>query len=158
MTKELKQEYTLKITQANKTGLITILYEMVLIYADDAKKAYEKADRMEFREAIRKARGCVDELLASLNFDYGLAMNFLQLYLYVNRELAKAEVRNMDEPLDNIIKVIKGLHEAYKKLDKMDASGPVMENVQTVYAGLTYGKNNLNENLTDQGADRGFRV
>lgn len=158
MTKELKQEYTLKITQANKTGLITILYEMVLIYADDAKKAYEKADRMEFREAIRKARGCVDELLTSLNFDYGLAMNFLQLYLYVNRELAKAEVRNMDEPLDNIIKVIKGLHEAYKKLDKMDASGPVMENVQTVYAGLTYGKNNLNENLTDQGADRGFRV
>lgn len=158
MTKELKQEYTLKITQANKTGLITILYEMVLIYADDAKKAYEKADRMEFREAIRKARGCVDELLASLNFDYGLAMNFLQLYLYVNRELAKAEVRNMDDPLDNIIKVIKGLHEAYKKLDKMDASGPVMENVQTVYAGLTYGKNNLNENLTDQGADRGFRV
>lgn len=34
----------------------------------------------------------------------------------------------------------------------------VMENVQTVYAGLTYGRNNLNENLADQGINRGFRV
>lgn len=158
MTKELKQEYTLKITQANKTQLITILYEMLMIYTSEAKDAHKADDRMGFREGIRKARGCVNELLASLNFDYGLAMNFMQLYLYVNRELVRAEVRNVTEPLDNADKVISGLHQAYEKLGTMDASGPVMENVQTVYAGLTYGKNNLIENLADQGTDRGFRV
>lgn len=158
MTRELKQEYTRKITQANKTQLITILYEMLLIYVEEAADAHEKEDRGGFREGIRKARGCIDELLASLNFDYELAMNFLQLYLYVNRELVRAEVRNAEEPLENVNKVIKGLHEAYAKLDEMDASGPVMENVQTVYAGLTYGRNNLNENLADQGINRGFRV
>lgn len=158
MTKELKQEYTLKITQANKTQLITILYEMLLIYTGEAKASFDKGDRPGFREGIRKARGCVNELLASLDFEYELATNFLELYLYVNRELARAEVRNIIEPLQNTEKVIKGLHKAYEKLGEMDASGPVMENVQTVYAGLTYGKNNLNENLTDQGTDRGFRV
>lgn len=158
MTSELKQEYTRRITQANKTQMITILYEMIMIYADEAKEAHEKEDRMGFREGIRKARGCINELLESLNFEYELAMNFLQLYLYVNRELARAEVRNAEEPLDNVNKVIKGLHEAYVKLDEMDTSGPVMENAQTVYAGLTYGKNNLNENLADQGIHRGFRV
>lgn len=158
MTKELKQEYTLKITQANKTQLITILYEMLMIYMEEAKEAHEKEDRAGFREGIRKARGCINELLASLNFDYELAMNFLQLYLYVNRELARAEVRNITEPLMNAKKVILRLHEAYEKLQTEDTSAPVMENVQTVYAGLTYGKNNLNENLTDQGVDRGFRV
>ncbi len=158
MTKELKQEYTLKITQANKTQLITILYEMILIYAEEGRAAHAKEDRLGFREAIRKARGCVNELLTSLNFEQSLAMNFLQLYLYVNRELARAEVRNITEPFDHIEKVIEGLHKAYEKLGEMDTSGPVMENVQTVYAGLTYGKNNLNENLADQGFDRGFRV
>lgn len=158
MTKELKQEYTLKITQANKTQLITILYEMILIYIEDAKSVYDKDDRMMFRESIRKARGCVYELLESLNFEYELAMNFLQLYLYINRELARADVRYITEPLTNIEKVIKGLHGAYEQLGDMDASGPVMENAQTVYAGLTYGKNSLNENLADQGANRGFRV
>lgn len=158
MTKELKKEYTLKITQANKTQLITILYEMLMIYMDEAKDAHKGTNRAEFRESIRKARGCVNELLASLNFDYELSVNFLELYLYVNRELARAEVRNTVEPLENAGKVIGRLHEAYEKLQLEDTSGPVMENVQTIYAGLTYGKNNLNENLTDQGTDRGFRV
>ena len=158
MTKELKQEYTLKITQANKTQLITILYEMLLIYSDEAKEACCMENREGFREGIRKARGCVNELLTSLNFDYELAMNFMQLYLYVNRELARAEVRNIIEPLENVDKIIKQLHGAYEKLGTMDNSGPVMENVQTVYAGLTYGRNNLIENLADQGSDRGFRV
>lgn len=158
MTKELKQEYTRKITQANKTQLITILYEMLMLYVEEAEAAYEAQDRMGFREGIRKARGCINELLDSLNFDYELAVNFLQLYLYVNRELARAEVRNTKEPLENAYKVVKGLYGAYEKLGSMDTSGPVMENVQTVYAGLTYGRNNLIENLTDEGINRGFRV
>lgn len=158
MTKELKQKYTLKITQSNKTQLITILYEMLLIYTDEAEEAYDREDRMEFRESIRKARGCVNELLGSLNFEYELAANFLQLYLYVNRELIKAEVQNQKAPLENAEKVIRGLHGAYEKLEVMDTSGPVMQNVQTVYAGLTYGRNHLNENLADQGIDRGFRA
>lgn len=158
MTKELKQEYTLKITQANKTQLIAILYEMLLIYTGEAKEAHAGNDRVGFREGIRKARGCVNELLASLNFNYELAVNFLQLYLYINRELARAEVRNITEPLENTQKVVRQLHTAYEKLGEMDTSGPVMSNVQAVYAGLTYGKNSLTENLTDQGIDRGFRV
>ena len=36
MTQEKKQEFTLKISQANKTQLITILYEMVIEYLNDA--------------------------------------------------------------------------------------------------------------------------
>lgn len=158
MTSELKQKYTLKITQANKTQLITILYEMLQIYMEDAKAANERNAREDFRESIRKARGCVNELMASLNFDYELAVNFLEIYVYINRELARAEVRNVTEPLENAGKIIDKLHQSYEKLQEMDVSGPVMENVQTVYAGLTYGKNNLNENLADQGSDRGFRV
>ena len=43
MTREMKQEFTLRITQANKTQLITILYEMVLLYIDEAQEAREKA-------------------------------------------------------------------------------------------------------------------
>ncbi len=158
MTKEQKQEYTRRITQANKTQLITILYEMLLIYVEDAKEAYSRKDRMDFRESIRKARGCVDELLASLHFEYEISMNFLQLYLYVNRELARADIRNQAESLTNVEKVIRELHKAYLDLEKKDQTGAVMQNVQNVYAGLTYGKHDLNENLADQGFDRGFRV
>ena len=158
MTTELKQEYTLRITQANKTQLITILYEMVLLYVDEAEDALDADNKMEFKSAVRKIRGCIDELTASLNFDYELAQNFSQLYLYVNRELVKASSHYDKENLEHIRFVIGKLHEAYEQIENQDTSGPVMGNTQTVYAGLTYGRNTLTENLADPAANRGFRV
>ncbi|NBJ94198.1 flagellar export chaperone FliS [Parablautia muri] len=158
MTKELKQQYTLKITQANKTQLVVILYEMLLVYIEDAEKAHGNGDRSGFRSGIRKAEGCLRELMASLHFEYEPAMNLLQLYLYANRELAKADIRNSVEELQHVKMVMNKLHDAYEKLSEQDVSGPVMANTQTVYAGLTYGKNSLTESLADQGSNRGFRV
>ena len=158
MTRELKQEYTLRITQANKTQLITILYEMVLIYIDEAEAALSEGDRAEYKSAIRKIRGCMNELTASLNLEYDLAQNLLQLYLYVNRELVQASVHNEKENLEHIRLVIGELQKAYKKIEDQDVSGPVMGNTQTVYAGLTYGRNTLTENITDPASNRGFCV
>lgn len=158
MTAELKQQYTRKITQANKTQLIVILYEMVLLYVEEAKEAHTEQNRMKFRGAIQKTRGCINELMASLHFEYEPAMNLLQLYLYVNRELARADMHYNQEPLAHVEMVITSLHKAYEQVSKEDTSGPVMENTQTLYVGLTYGKNQLTENLADQGSDRGFLV
>ena len=158
MTTELKQEYTLRITQANKTQLITILYEMVLLYIDEAENAISAGDKMEFKSAVRKIRGCMNELTASLNFEYELAQNFLQLYLYVNKELVKASSHYEKENLEHVRLVIGQLHKAYEQIENQDTSGPVMGNTQTVYAGLTYGRNTLTENVADPAANRGFCV
>lgn len=157
MVNELKQEYTRRITQANKTQLVVILYEMFLTYTKDARQAWENS-RADFRENIRKARGCLEELMASLDFEYEISMNLLQLYVYANRELVRADIRNSLQHPDEADKVITGMHEVYEQLAKEDTSAPLMENAQAIYAGLTYGKNTLTENLSDQGVDRGFRI
>lgn len=158
MTKEMKQQFTLKITHANKSQLVVILYEMLLAYLDEAQDAHEKGDRADFRDGIRKARGCLNELMASLHFEYEPAFHLLQLYLYANRELARADIHNSTEELSHVRMVMTKLHEAYETVSSQDLSAPVMANTQTVYAGLTYGRNNLNENLADQGSSRGFRA
>ena len=157
MVAELKQEYTRRITQANKTQLIVILYEMFLTYTKDAREVSGKS-RIEYRENIRKARGCLEELMASLDFQYEISMNLLQIYWYTNKALIHADLRNNPEKLDEADKAIRAMHEAYVQIAKLDKSPPVMENAQTIYAGLTYGKNTLMENLSDQGIDRGFHV
>ena len=156
MTKELKQQFTLRITQANKSELIVILYDMLLAYVEDAIKAHAEEDRAAFHDAIRKIRGCNQELIASLNLAYEPAMNLLSLYIYVNRELVHADVRNDIEPLKHVVMVISGLKEAYEIVASQDTSGAVMQNTQTVYAGLTYGRGELTENMADQGTNRGF--
>ena len=53
---------------------------------------------------------------------------------------------------------IAGLCDAYRQIQDQDTSGPVMNNSQTVYAGLTYGRNQLTENMADQGTNRGMLV
>ncbi len=158
MTYQKKQEFTLRITQANKTELIEILYEMVLAYIEDANRAHVEKNRNEYRAVIRKIRGCLQELLASINFESDIASSLLQLYLYCNRELVHADVKNDVEYLEHIGLVIGKLQKTYEELAKSDASAPVMQNSQAVYAGLTYGKNELTENMADQGTNRGFRA
>lgn len=158
MTKELKQEYTLRITQANKTQLITILYEMTLQYVDEASEALTAGDRSAFKNAVRRIQGCMCELMDSLHLEYEVAQNLLQLYLYINREVAKAALYNNEENLEHVRPVLENLAAAYKKIEGEDTTGPVMANTQAVYAGLTYGRDNLLENAADPAANRGFSV
>ena len=158
MTKELKQEYTLRITQANKTQLITILYEMALLYVDEAEEALAARNRTDFKNAVRRIQGCMCELMDSLHLEYELAQNLLQLYLYVNREVAKAALYDNVENLEHVRPVLEKLAAAYREIETQDMTGPVMGNAQTVYAGLTYGRDNLMENAADPAANRGFCV
>lgn len=158
MTKECKQQFTLRISQANSTELVVILYEMLLSYLDEGEEAFQAQDRAAFKEAIRKARGCLNELMQSLNLEYEPAPNLLQLYLFCIRRLAVCEVRREDKCFAEIRKVIQPLHDAYAEIVKLNDQGPVMNNSQTVYAGLTYGRNTLTENMADQGTNRGMLV
>ena len=153
MTKECKQQFTLRITQANSTQLVVILYEMLLCYLDEGEAALNQE---MFREAVRKARGCVNELMQSLHLEYEPAPALMQLYLFCIRRLAVCEAKGEKRALEDIRKIVQPLHDAYAKIEKLNDSGPVMNNSQTVYAGLTYGKSTLTENMADQGSNRGM--
>ena len=135
---------------------MVILYEMTIIYLEEAEQAYKKEDKEGFQSAVRRTRGCIRELISSLHSEYEPAGNLLQLYLYANRELTRANIRNSKEELAHVKGIMTKLHKAYQEIAVQDTSAPVMGNTQTVYAGLTYGKNSLTESLADQGSNRGF--
>lgn len=156
MTKEKKQEYTLRISQANSTQLTVILYEMGLDYLSEAKEFLAAGEIPSFHEAARKTRGCLTELMESLNLEYEPAGAMLQLFLFCIRRLAYSELRKDGEALGEIERVIRPLHDAFAKIQDRNPSGPVMGNTQAVYAGLTYGRNSLVENTSDPGANRGM--
>ncbi|MCR4764010.1 MAG: flagellar protein FliS [Lachnospiraceae bacterium] len=158
MTEEQKQAYTRRITQANKTQLVTILYEMTSDYMKDAAAAAAKGDGPETDRQIQLAQGCVDQLIHGLDMRIEISNNLLQLYLYAKQELIKAVTDHDPKHFDNAGIVINGLHETYLKLEQMDSSEPVMENTQSVVAGMTYGQNGLNEALANPDANRGFKA
>lgn len=158
MRKEDRQRFTLRITQANPTELAVILYEMLLCYLDDADNALEAGETVLFRDAVRKSRGCLNELLGSLDLHYEPAPTLQRLYMFCIRRLARGEQRRDSGPLSEIRRVIVPLRDAYAQIAAQNSAGPVMNNSQAVYAGLTYGRNTLTENMADQGSNRGILV
>ena len=158
MKKEKKQEFTLRITRANKSQMIVILYDMVLVYLEDSLEAFEKKDYKEYRWNIERAEDCLDELLNSLHMEYEIAGILRGLYFFYKRELTTAAIQEKQEKILPVMQMIRELKESYEQIVSQDTSAPIMQNTQEVYAGLTYGKDSLNVNLSDQGTNRGFCV
>ncbi|MDE5697899.1 MAG: flagellar protein FliS [Lachnospiraceae bacterium] len=158
MTKEMKQIFTRRITQANRTQLVVILYDMILTYLKDAANAQEAGCRQEFKKDMQCARNCISELRGSLDFNYDLSRNLFAIYAFADRELAH-DMRGISaEQLAQIAGMFQKLRDAYYTISKEDQSQPLMENAQNVYAGFTYSRTDVNESLAQYGAARGFCV
>ena len=156
MTSEMKQQFTLRISQANATELVVLLYEMLLQYVEEAGEAIRQQDKQTFTESINRARGCLSELLQSVNPQYEIGRNLNQLYFFCIRRLANSRYHMEEKPLAEIEKVIRPLLGAYREVSARNPAGPVMENSQSVYVGLTYGRHTLTENMADQCPNRGM--
>ncbi|RDU25069.1 flagellar export chaperone FliS [Anaerosacchariphilus polymeriproducens] len=156
MKKEKIQEYTLRISQSNRTQLVVVIYDILLTYLSEAEDADAKEDKNEFRYAVRKAQPFVTELMSALNFQYEISYELMRLYLYVNRSLALSLIKNDSSELKGPKIVIKNLRKAFEEISRKDSSQPLMKNTQQIYAGLTYGKGCLKEFSNMQGENRGF--
>lgn len=157
MTNETKQKYTRRIADANATGIIVIVYELAEIYLEDAIEAHREGRMDVFAENTDKAAKCVNDLLEALDLQYDISSKLMDIYMFVNRELALATVKYDCDMVKRIQAMITKLKLSFEELAKQDTSTSVMGNAQEVYAGLTYGKGTLNESVDIQ-SNRGFTV
>lgn len=156
MKDELKKEFARRIVQANQISMITILYDMTLVYLEDAEEALKLQQEKRFVQEIHHAQDCVMELIGSLHMKYEPAPAFYALYLYIHKEMANAVISTSAEPLSQPAGILRRLRDAYLELEKTGSFEPVMDNTQQIYAGLTYGKNSLVESVAQPAGNRGF--
>jgi len=158
MTAEQKKEFTRKITQANSAQLIVILYDIALVYVKDAIAGMENGDMANARIQADFAKKSIEEMIQNLHFEYELATVLHRIYLSMKKSLRDGILDEKKELLVSVRDNLQKLRDAYEQIVSDDESAPVMSHTQGVVAGLTYGRNSLNENLTDTGSNRGFRV
>lgn len=156
MKSEAKKDFALRISQANVVNMILISYEIIETYIDDAKEVFE--DRVALKSNIDIATRCLDEMIANLHFEYEIAKDLKQLYIYMKKRLRDAYYDKDVNALSEVRALIQGLHESYEKIKDEDKSGPLMQNTQTVTAGMTYGKNQILEEHTANMENRGYRI
>ncbi len=157
MNNELIKAFTARVTQASKSELTVILYEMILTEIKEAREAFEKGDMTAFDKELKLAQKYITELQATLNYSYAISYDLLSLYLYVNKRIIQAILRRIPDTLDSAESVLNKLLVGFQGVCQIDNSGPVMRNTQQLYAGLTYGKGYLNETFIDPNdKSRGF--
>lgn len=158
MTSEKKQMFTRRITQANRTQLVVVVYDIFLEYLDDALNTHNEGDLKEFGKSLQMARECIFQMRSALDFQYDLSRNLFSIYNFADRELAGDMFGNKTDNLEELKQMFTKLRDAYDTVSKDDTSEPLMDNIQDVYAGLTYSKTDVNEDLINYDAERGFRV
>ena len=157
MRKELVQEFSMRVTQASRSELIVIMYEIILKDMEYAKEAFGSGDIVTYEKELAHASRFVNELMASLDYSIGLSYHLMSLYIFANKELTAAKVQKQPASLSGVAEIFEKLLAGYKKVSEEDTSGPVMKNTQQVYAGLTYGRGTLNEMYVNGNeARRGF--
>lgn len=157
MKKDEVQAFANRVTQASRSELIVILYEMTLVEITEAKEAYEAGNMSAFEKGLKKSQKYVNELIVALDYNYTISYDLLSLYLYVNKRIITAIIKMNPISLDSAQSVLDKLLNGFKEVSKADHSGPVMRNTQQLYAGLTYGKGKLNETyINPSDRNRGF--
>ena len=159
MQKEAVQAFTARITQASKSELIVILYEMILTEIKEAEEAFERKDMEAFDKELKQAQKYLGELMAALDYRYKLAYDLASLYQYINERIINAMIRKKPDSLKSAVSVLQKLLIGFEGVSREDTSGPMMRNTQQLYAGLTYGKGTLNETYIDPNdGNRGFII
>lgn len=156
MTSEKLKMYTARITQASKSELTVIMYEIIIEDLQEARVAINSNNKELLVKELKHASKFLNELMATLDYSYQLSYELMSLYIYVNKIILTSIVKEKDYHMDTALSIMNKLLLAFKEVAKEDTSGPVMMNTEQIYAGLTYGKGTLNEMYLDNQGNRGF--
>ena len=148
-----KQEFTYKISRANRTGLTVLIFEIAQEYIKEATQA---KDTEQYIQAIRNAGKCVDTLKNSLDFTYTLSATLLHFYVEVKKQMAKAIASLDGSDLAIVQYALAEMHDSFVEVAKQDNSPALYENQEEVSVGYTYGRSGVNVNPERTAGRRGF--
>ena len=83
MKKDEIQTFSYRISQANKTQLIVIMYDMAIQYVSDAiENNYEtQSEKDEYESDVVQVKRVVDSLVTSLDMQYEVSVQLYNIYL-----------------------------------------------------------------------------
>ena len=151
-----KQEFTRRISTSNRGQMIVVIYDICFAYMEEASAYIEGQNMQEAKQSIKNADRVIAQLQSSLDFKYPIAMELYPLYTFARKELMSTLYMRSTEGIEHAKKVLNNLYLGFVQAAKSDDSEPLMHNTQQVYAGITYGKEQLNENYQEPDTSRGF--
>jgi flagellar protein FliS len=106
-----------QVATVDRGRLIVLLYEGAISFLTKAKACLDEKDIPGACNLINRAQDIIEELNASLNMEAGgdIAANLRRLYLFMGDELVQAKVKGKVEPLDEVVRMLTTLNEAWRQ-------------------------------------------
>ena len=128
-----------RILSTNDAGLIAILYEALINNFTKLTNAIEEKDFTKLNEITNHSRDIFTELMIQFNGEDRTSTSITEINLYLNRLITEGEYQKNPSIYEDCIKIATPILEGFKELE-------IKTEPKTV-AGLTYGKNNLEEHI-----------
>ena len=161
MDDKTKQDFAKRIENANPLQLTLINHELLLYFMDEASAA--TAGTPECTAALERARAALAELHAALDMDIEFSNDLGNLYLFVNKCLIHAGIKQNDDEKNNELTqgrgIITELLAAWQTLESdKNLQQRIADASQRVFAGLTYGKDGQLEEYQDFDPNSGYKA
>lgn len=155
----IEKEYLAnRVATANDAQLVVIIYEGLIGRINTAIEDIDDGNREKLNTSINKIREILAELLTTLKGDSEIASNLRSIYVYINKLVTEAEIKEDKTKLTEAIKVINPIYEAWQELGQKgevavasDKDNIPNKSKPSIVAGMTYGKGQLNDYVIDHG-------
>lgn len=98
--------------------MLKTLYDGLLKQIVQSKYAFEKNNLEEVNLKLQKSQLILKHLRNTLDFTYDISKNLDSLYEYCSHLLIEANIKKETAHLDEVIKIITSLRDAYVQADK----------------------------------------
>ena len=105
-----------KILTASPQEVITLLYDGAIKFCNIALIGFENNDIQKININIQKVEKIIEELISSLNFNYLVSNDFLNIYNYIYKLLLEANIKKDKEKLEIALKEIKEIRDIWKTI------------------------------------------
>lgn len=116
MLENYKKQQQSKILMAKPEELTAMLYDGAIKFCNVAIIAIEKKDFEKAHENIVKVQKIIEYLINTLNTDYEVSKDFMNIYVYLLDVLVKANIKKDIETLNIAIRELKDLKNIWEQI------------------------------------------
>jgi len=101
---------------ANSVDLIVMLYDALKKNVILGRRGIVKKDIVSAHKHLIKAQEIVTELINSLDMNYPISEELLNIYEFTLRNLADANIHKSVDPLEPVLIVVDNIRDAWKEI------------------------------------------
>lgn len=151
------EEIAKKVITATPAELLVITYKLTIDTLQKAIDSMNNSDKDNLKKNINKTKMYILELMNTLDMRYELSLDLMSIYIFINKIIIRGFIKLDIKNLKEAKKILTILEEGFIESAQKEGINqkPLIDNIQKVYTGLTYGKNKLNSTMRVT-SNRGF--